>query len=124
MYSSADNHHVQKFSFATMLSFTPPLYVRSQGASRCSSTSPAPPSSTPPRRVFPAGRPPAANAGMGPHSFQAQYVRYQGSEVNTQGCWSAAHSPGAAEQGHVADFVGLEVLEAPAEWAMPARVDR
>ncbi|KAF5840621.1 hypothetical protein DUNSADRAFT_16135, partial [Dunaliella salina] len=62
--------------------------------------------------------------GMGPHSFQAQYVRYQGSEVNTQGCWSAAHSPGAAEQGHVADFVGLEVLEAPAEWAMPARVDR
>mmetsp|Transcript_11601 Transcript_11601/g.31588 ORF Transcript_11601/g.31588 Transcript_11601/m.31588 type:complete len:1125 (+) Transcript_11601:412-3786(+) len=62
--------------------------------------------------------------GMGPHSFQAQYVRYQGSEVNTQGCWAAVHSPGAAVQGHVADFVGLEVLEAPAEWAVPARVDR
>jgi hypothetical protein len=65
------------------------------------------------------------SAGMGLHCMQAQYVRYQGTDLSREGCWTAADSPGRnAGRGPAADYVKLDILEAPAEWAMPARVER
>jgi hypothetical protein len=64
------------------------------------------------------------HSGMGPQSYQTQFVRYNGSKVNTEGCWTAAHNPRAVSQGFCPDFVRLEIMDAPAEWAVPTRVDR
>lgn len=74
------------------------------------------------------------HAGMSPYSHQAQYVRYQGSVQNTEGCWRASDSAAAAARGvmkgqhqgvhqHL-DFIKQEIVSAPAEWAVPVKQDK